>query len=105
MHSFDILYVQNICQEVFVDKITNVTAIEKSINQSIRMNGLPAAVGGGSNSSADEGHFLWSQGCSLDKSTEFPKWRYSGKRLLGSGTYCNVVECIDQKYKARTAVN
>lgn len=68
------------------------------------MNGVPAAGAGVVNSSADEGHFVWTQGCSLDKSTEFPKGRYSGQRLLGSGTYGKVVECIDQKYKARTAV-
>ena len=62
-------------------------------------------LSGAQNSSvSDEGHFTFSPGCALEKCSEFPRGRYIGQKLLGSGTYGKVVECIDQKHQARTAV-
>ena len=52
----------------------------------------------------EEGHFRFKEGCALDRSVEFPGGRYIGQRLLGSGTYGKVVECVDYKYKAQTAI-
>lgn len=67
------------------------------------MNGLISANGGMS-APSEEGHFVFTQGCCLEKCSEFPNGRYLGQKLLGSGTYGKVVECLDQKHKARTAV-
>lgn len=67
------------------------------------MKGL-MAPGAAVSAPSDEGHFTFSSGCALEKCSEFPAGRYLGQKLLGSGTYGKVVECIDQKHKARTAV-
>jgi dual-specificity kinase len=53
---------------------------------------------------SDEGHFSFSSGSAIDKSTDFPKGRYILRKFLGSGTYGRVIECVDNKYQARTAI-
>ena len=53
---------------------------------------------------SDEGHLVWSPGYTFDHCGEYPAGRYCAIRLLGSGTYGKVVECIDQKHKARAAI-
>ncbi len=52
----------------------------------------------------EEGHFVWTPGCTLERSLEFPNGRYLSASLLGSGTYGKVIECLDQKHHARVAV-
>ena len=52
----------------------------------------------------EEGHFQWKDGCLFDKCPEFPNGRYIGKKIIGRGTYGRVVECMDQKYMASTAI-
>ena len=68
------------------------------------MNSLLFTQNAANSSPADEGHFTFVPGCTLEKCAEFPRGRYLGQKLLGSGTYGKVVECIDQKHQARTAV-
>jgi hypothetical protein len=52
----------------------------------------------------EEGHFVWTPGCTFDRCQEFPNGRYLGASLLGSGTYGKVIECLDQKHNARVAI-
>jgi serine/threonine protein kinase len=52
----------------------------------------------------DEGHFQWKDGSRFDKCGQFPGGRYIAKKIIGSGTYGKVVECVDQKYGVETAI-
>ena len=52
----------------------------------------------------DEGHFQWKDGSRFDKSGQYPGGRYIAKKIIGSGTYGKVVECVDQKHGVQTAI-
>ena len=52
----------------------------------------------------EQGHLVFKPGCTFDVSLDFPMGRYLGKKLLGSGTYGKVVECVDLKHNAKAAV-
>jgi serine/threonine protein kinase len=53
----------------------------------------------------NDGHFVFTVGCTIDRSRDFPTGRYIGKKLLGSGTYGVVVEGQDEKHnRARAAI-